>query len=265
MTLDEFLSGFENELSGVISKKGGPLEEELKYAALGGGKRLRPSAVFYGARAVSDSPDPRGLSSLAAAIELVHCYSLVHDDLPAMDNDDYRRGKLTVHKKFGEANAILTGDMLLTLAADTLASGACGFGIKFAEAARFITLAAAKMADGQTYDLAGMKTREEFIEMYKLKTSALFEGAFCAGAAYAGADNETLEIIGEYAIDLGLAFQLADDLIDDDPESVIGAIGHAETEALLKEYTDRAISAAGGLQRGEALAALAERLLKRSF
>ena len=233
----------------------------MRYACFGGGKRVRPVGVYLGAASVSAAPPLDEVLSLAGAIELVHSSSLVHDDLPAMDNDDYRRGRLTVHKKFGEAAAILVGDALLSRAAQVLASGAVQFGRKYAAAAAVMTKAAEDMVRGQVYDLAGMRTEEEFRKMYALKTGALIRAAFVAGATVAGADDKQIRLVAEYAEALGLGFQIADDLLDEGEEnSLVAVIGAERGRKLLDECTERAVRCAGGLPFGEELAAFAEQL-----
>lgn len=146
----EFLAMFEHALKDAVGDDAFTIDEGMRYATLDGGKRVRPMCVYLSARAVGDA-DADEIVRLAVGVELVHNYSLVHDDLPAMDNDDYRRGKLSVHKKFGHANGILIGDQLLTLASCKLLDGARVYGTRFARAAQEITFAAKKWcADKQS-------------------------------------------------------------------------------------------------------------------
>lgn len=243
----EFLPLFEEKLAAVLdgARTRSALDEPMRYACMGGGKRVRPVCVALGALAAGGDPLSERTTELAVAIELVHSYSLVHDDLPAMDNDDMRRGKPTVHKAFGEATAILAGDALLTLAARVCTEGAATHGAAFAAAGREIMRGAYDMAAGQAFDLAGMRTKEEFLAMYSLKTGALIRSAVRAGAVLWGADGETLAAAEEYASALGLAFQLADDLLDiGEQGSIVSAIGEAETRRMLEECTKRAVAAA---------------------
>ena len=186
MTTAEFRELFERCFATLFDGES-EFDDALRYACFGGGKRVRPVGVWLGASAVNAAPPVDEVLSLACAIELIHSYSLVHDDLPAMDNDDYRRGRLTVHKKFGEAAGILAGDALLSRAAKVLASGAVQFGASYAAAAQVMTSAAEDMVRGQVLDLGGMRTEEEFRTMYALKTGALFRAAFLSGAIAAGA------------------------------------------------------------------------------
>jgi farnesyl diphosphate synthase len=203
------------------------LRSATRYAVLGQGKRLRPFLVVQSARlfGVSDSQALR----VGAALEALHCYSLVHDDLPAMDNDDLRRGQPTVHRKFDEATAILVGDGLLTLAFEILADDATH---PSAEVRVQLVFALAKaageagMVGGQMLDLEadarGFNSCDEIAAMQRRKTGALFRFACEAGAIMAEADRKALR---QYADDIGLAFQIADDILD--VESSAEALGKA--------------------------------------
>ncbi len=261
LSQQEFLGEFQKYLECNLRAGGFALEDAMLYASADGGKRIRPTLVRLGALAVGDA-NLEDVLSIAYAVELVHSYSLVHDDLPAMDDDDFRRGKLSVHKKFGEANGILTGDALLTEAARRLIKTAKGKGKYYLSACDEILQGAEKMVNGQVKDLAGCKTKEEYLATYADKTGALILAAFRAGAILAGAKD--LDVATEYAKHLGLAFQLADDLLDDDDEpSIISAIGKEETKTLLKEETAKAVEAAGHLENSEELIAFANMLCVR--
>ncbi len=189
---------------------GNRLRDAMRYAALGQGKRLRPFFVLESAKLFDVSP-ARALD-VACALECVHCYSLVHDDLPAMDNDDLRRGLPTTHRKFDEATAILAGDGLLTFAFEILAK---------AQEPSSIILALASaagphgMVGGQMNDIEaetkGFSSLTEISAMQRMKTGALFEFACTSGAVMAGADVTPLKA---YADHIGLAFQIADDILD---------------------------------------------------
>jgi farnesyl diphosphate synthase len=192
------------------------LTEAMRYAVLGGGKRLRPFVLIEAARLFGTEGE--GVVRAAAALECVHCYSLVHDDLPAMDDDDLRRGRPTVHRAFDEATAILVGDALLTLAFAILADPATDpdAEIRAALAAGLAGEAGAGgMAGGQALDLAGEGKalgEEEIAALQAMKTGALFRYAAEAGATLGrAADPEPLAL---YGAALGSAFQLADDLLD---------------------------------------------------
>lgn len=263
MTTAEFRELFERRFAALFEGES-EFDDALRYACFGGGKRVRPVGVWLGASAVNAAPPVDEVISLACAIELIHSYSLVHDDLPAMDNDDYRRGRLTVHKKFGEAAGILVGDMLLSRAAGVLVEGAVKFGADFAVAARVMADAAADMVRGQVLDLQGMRTEEEFGAMYALKTGALFRAAFLAGAIAAGATEEERERVSAYAEALGLGFQIADDLLDEGEESsLVTVVGGKAARELLEKCTLEAVACAASLPHGEELAAFAEQLRTR--
>ena len=190
----------------------------MRHGVLNGGKRLRPFLVLESA-AIFDADEDAALR-VAAALECVHCYSLIHDDLPAMDNDDMRRGQPTVHRAFDEATAILAGDSLLTLAFDIIADEAT---VLDAERRAALVLALARasgiggMAGGQALDLDAQRSHPEesgIIELQAMKTGALIRFACEAGAIAAGASSVDRERLGEFGSAIGLAFQLADDLLD---------------------------------------------------
>ncbi|TRC92468.1 polyprenyl synthetase family protein [Mesorhizobium sp. WSM4306] len=190
----------------------------MRHGVLNGGKRLRPflvmeSAALFGA-------DGEAASRVAAALECVHCYSLIHDDLPSMDDDDLRRGQPTVHKAFDEATAILAGDALLTLAFDILADEATALPAE-RRAALVLALARAAgaggMVGGQTLDLEAERIRPDeagIIRLQAMKTGALIRFACEAGAIVAGAAPQDRDRLAEFGSAVGLAFQLADDLLD---------------------------------------------------
>ena len=211
----------ESVLDGILATDGAPetrIYDAMRYTTLGGGKRLRPFLVTESAR-LFDVPKLSALRT-GAALELIHCYSLVHDDLPAMDDDDLRRGKPTVHKKFDEATAILAGDGLLTMAFEVLADPATHPDAAIRAA---LVLAIAKaagvrgMVGGQMIDLeAETKTLNlrEITQLQQLKTGALIGFACEAGAILGRAPAEARKALRAYADTLGLAFQIADDLLD---------------------------------------------------
>lgn len=213
--LRQAAAGTDAILDALLTSSASPrLLDAMRYAALGGGKRLRPFLVIESAK-LFNAP---GALRVGAALECVHCYSLVHDDLPAMDNDDTRRGKPTVHRTFDEATAILAGDSLLTLAFEILAAPEThpDAGIRntlVLELARASGMNG--MAGGQMLDIEAETARHSAIEpimrIQNLKTGTLFRFACEAGAILGGGDREPLR---RYADDIGLAFQIADDLLD---------------------------------------------------
>ena len=204
-------------LGQLLSQSASPrLSSAMRYAALGAGKRLRPFLVLESARLFKV---PRAWAlRVGAALECVHCYSLVHDDLPAMDDDDLRRGKPTAHKKFDEATAILAGDSLLTLAFEILAHEDTHPDAK-TRGTLILELAKASgkdgMAGGQMLDIEAEKesssSLEQIMRIQSHKTGALFRFACETGAIMADADRSALR---RYADDIGLAFQITDDLLD---------------------------------------------------
>ncbi len=213
----------ETTLDRLIPRGDGPEKRvfaAMRYACLNGGKRLRPFLVLESAK-LFGVPRGRALRT-GAAIEFVHCYSLVHDDLPAMDNDDLRRGQPTCHKKFDEATAILAGDGLLTLAFETLAqeethpSAAVRSELVAALAGG---AGATGMVGGQMFDLDAERNGASYslvdvIRLQSMKTGRLIDFACRAGAILGEAPVEARAALSAYARDLGLAFQIADDLLD---------------------------------------------------
>ncbi|MFB9983091.1 polyprenyl synthetase family protein [Mesorhizobium kowhaii] len=204
-------------LSGEIARPD-RLMAAMRHGVLNGGKRLRPFLVMESAALFSADGD--AALRVAAALECVHCYSLIHDDLPAMDNDDLRRGQPTVHKAFDEATAILAGDALLTLAFDIIAGEAT---VLPAERRAALVLALARaagaggMVGGQKLDLEAEQVPPDeagIIRLQAMKTGALIRFACEAGALIAGAPAEDRERLAEFGSAIGLAFQLADDLLD---------------------------------------------------
>jgi geranylgeranyl diphosphate synthase type II len=193
----------------------GRLGEAIRYSLLGPGKRLRPMLVLLAAQACGGTAE--AALPAACAVEMVHAYSLIHDDLPAMDNDDLRRGRPTCHKQFGEAVAILAGDALLALAFEVLAKGVqpparaaacCG---ALAEAA-----GACHLVGGQADDIGGQlgRSAEALESMHGRKTGAMIAVSLVLGAMTAGADARQTEALTQYGRRLGLAFQIIDDVLD---------------------------------------------------
>ena len=219
--LKETARDVEEVLEKILSTESGyegRLSESMRYATLGGGKRFRPFLVATSAALFSASRS--SALRVAAAVELVHCYSLVHDDLPAMDDDDLRRGQPTVHKKFDEATAILAGDALLTLAFEVLADPRTHEdGSVRAEIIAALAVAAGPhgMVGGQMLDLVAETVEldmEGIAHLQRLKTGALIKFCCEAGAILGTASSETREALLNYAYELGLTFQITDDLLD---------------------------------------------------
>lgn len=193
------------------------LARAMEYSLLGGGKRLRPVLLMAAADAVNGTGEK--FLTVASAFEMVHTYSLIHDDLPAMDNDDYRRGKLTNHKVFGEATAILAGDALLTLAFEVITrqknisqAALLSVIIELSTAAGAGGMVGGQVIDleseGKTIDMATLR------KMHLGKTGALFRAAIRSGAILANANAAQLNALTRYAENFGLAFQITDDILD---------------------------------------------------
>ncbi|MGI9014511.1 MAG: polyprenyl synthetase family protein [Phycisphaerales bacterium] len=192
------------------------LREALAYSLLGGGKRLRPLLTVL----ACDACGGRWQNALpaAAATEMIHAFSLVHDDLPAMDDDDLRRGRPTVHRKFGEAMAILVGDALQSLAAQVILSGQCPESAT-CTLLRELTTASTAMIVGQVFDTIGgqpasLSPAARLTSIHEHKTGALIRASARMGAICAEADSETLAAISQYGEAVGHMFQIVDDLID---------------------------------------------------
>ena len=194
--------------------------EAMNYSVMAGGKRLRPMLMNETYRMFGGTG--RVVQPLMAAIEMVHTYSLVHDDLPAMDNDRYRRGKLTTHAKYGHAMGVLAGDGLLNYAFETaMTAFDCGEDpVTVANALKILGRKAGiyGMIGGQVVDvqLTGKAIDQETLDfIYELKTGALLEASMMVGAVLAGASDEEVTAIGQIASDVGLAFQIRDDILDE--------------------------------------------------
>lgn len=205
---------FERVLSDYLQAypvKFSPVWDAMVYAVCAGGKRVRPALAYMGAKIAGGSMERA--DKVALGVEFIHNYSLIHDDLPCMDDDDLRRGRPTVHKAFGEGTAVLAGDALLNLAFECVG----GEG----ETAKYIAKQSGMcgMAGGQCLDLAntsnaGVQGEEWLDKINSLKTSALFKAALAGGAMICGADGELICALEEYADCLGKVFQIVDDILD---------------------------------------------------
>lgn len=195
------------------------IHEAMHYSIFAGGKRLRPILCMAGVEALGQ--DHRSILPVACSLEMIHTYSLIHDDLPAMDNDDYRRGKPTNHKVFGQGIAILAGDALLTLAFEVLARYGLSHGksSETMEVIKEISLSSGTMGmiGGQVVDIKseGKEIDEETLKyIHTRKTGALFRASLCSGGILAGASPVQIASLSNYADKFGLAFQITDDLLD---------------------------------------------------
>jgi len=225
MTLAEYMAAQQKAVDAALERWVPPKEVNpatihgaMRYSLFAGGKRIRPLLAIAAAQAVSDAPI--GIESCACALEMIHTYSLIHDDLPALDNDDLRRGRPTCHKVFGDAMAILAGDALLTLACEVLAK------MEFADARTRIELVGelatasgtvGGMIGGQVNDIEGegKHPTERLLEsIHRAKTGALLRASVRMGAIYAGAGEDQLAAISTFGEHVGLAFQIVDDILD---------------------------------------------------
>ncbi len=265
--LEESRAAIDRHLEGLLPPPAEPpalLHDAMRYAVFSGGKRLRP-ALAFGASLACDR-EPEAVLPVAAAVELVHAYSLVHDDLPAMDDDEERRGRPTVHVRFGEAMAILVGDALLAEAFRCLARGRCGIDVVelLADAA-----GSRALVGGQVDDLSFSQeaaTAEAVSEIHDRKTGALFTFAVTAAARSVGASPDTLAHLAGYARAYGLAFQLVDDLEDAEPEecSILAVLPVDEVRRLVEEHVGAALRELETLPPGaDVLRGLAEQLRLR--
>jgi len=228
-TIRETAALIETALDKMLMPADGPLGrvvDAMRHGTLDGGKRLRPFLVIAAAD-MFECPRARSIR-VGCAVEMIHCYSLVHDDLPAMDDSDLRRGRPSVHKAFDDATAILAGDALLTQAFEILAEDKthpdanirCVIALELARASGKIGMVGGQMIDIYTeqkaFDIAGVT------ELQELKTGALIHFSAIAGGLVGGAQKEEVDALSAYAKDLGLAFQIVDDLLDiySDPETL---------------------------------------------
>lgn len=230
--IDQEKQLFETELKNILEEKNIPesLLNSMSYSLFAGGKRLRPILLLASYNTFASNKEK--VFKTAAALEMIHTYSLIHDDLPAMDDDDYRRGKLTNHKKFDEATAILAGDALLTYAFELIANDDL---LKEQEKVYILkSLAKASgpegMVAGQILDMEGETkslTLEELETIHELKTGRLINFAISAGAFLADTSIEQREYLEQFAYYLGLIFQVQDDILDviGDPEKIGKPIG----------------------------------------
>ncbi len=228
LKLNDVAAQVEEALEGLLSpqaragetRRPARLLAAMRHAALGGGKRLRPFLTLETAALFDVAPE--AAMRAACALEMVHCYSLVHDDLPAMDDDDLRRGRPTVHKAYDEATAILAGDSLLTFAFDILADPATHDDPALrCQLVRHLALASGLggMAGGQALDLEAERsdkplTMDEVLEMQAMKTGALLHHAVEAGALLGRASPAQMRRLSRFGTLIGAAFQIADDLLD---------------------------------------------------
>ena len=267
--LEEYLNAYPVKLS--------PVWDAVVYAVTAGGKRVRPTLAYMGAKiagGVCEKAD-----KVALGVEFIHNYSLIHDDLPCMDNDDLRRGRPTVHKAFGEGTAVLAGDALLNMAFECVS----GEG----KAAKYIAVQSGMrgMVGGQCLDLAnssnaGVEGESRLDEINSLKTSALFKAALAGGAIAGGADDKLVAALEEYADCLGKVFQIVDDILDAQSSAevlgksvgqdekngkvtYVSLLGLDKAKEKAKAINEAGKTALAGISGAEELLTLADSLLSR--
>ncbi|MHC4924874.1 MAG: polyprenyl synthetase family protein [Planctomycetota bacterium] len=286
--LNQFLRDSAHRVDAALEQTLPPEEIEpraihraMRYSVFAGGKRLRPALVFLGARCAGGDDDD--VLPVACAVEMIHTYSLIHDDLPAMDDDDLRRGKPSCHAVFGEAHAILAGDALHTLAFETLAG--YGDGSRVADLVGETARACGTlgMVGGQVADLEneGQPPDVQVVEgIHRRKTGALITACLRLGAIAAGGGEEVLRQVTHYGDLLGLAFQIVDDVLDEEGESedlgktpgkdrrrgkmtYPAALGIEASRTRARDLAAGAREAAESLLAGDLLANLADLVVQR--
>ena len=274
----------ENAIDAVFSSDIAPetsVSEAMRYSLEAGGKRIRPSLVMEFCRVVSG--DYKKSIDAAVAIEMIHTFSLIHDDLPCMDDDDFRRGKPSCHKKFGESTALLAGDALENLAFRVILSSDYDDGVK-SHLLSELSDATARMIDGQVKDLSFLEresvSERELLEMYSLKTCALIECSTVMGCICGGADETKIASAREYAHNLGLAFQIRDDILDiigDEKElgkpigsdadnqkiTIASVMGIEKASELAEKYSNDALDKLESFENNDFLKDLTKSLLER--
>lgn len=259
-----------------------PIYRSMRYSLFAGGKRLRPVLCMAACETLGGNPGD--VLPVAAAIEMVHTYSLIHDDLPAMDNDDFRRGKPTNHKLFGEAIAILAGDALLTLSFDTLLRGPYDSEV----GSRLIKLLAAAggtrgMIGGQVLDMVNETkglSKEELQQLHSMKTAALIRFSVMSPAVVLRSGDKIESALSRYGSEVGLAFQIVDDVLDvegttetlgktagkDEKSGKVtypSLIGISESKKLAKDLIENAVAEVASFDRHSYLRLLATQILER--
>jgi len=261
MTLAEYMAAEQKAVDTALNRwvpredqNPATIHRAMRYSLFAGGKRIRPLLAIAAAQAVSDAPV--GIEFCACALEMIHTYSLIHDDLPALDNDDLRRGRPTCHKVFGDAMAILAGDALLTLAFEVLARLDQTDGSRRIELVGELATASGTvdgMIGGQVNDIEGEgkhPTARLLESIHRAKTGALLRASVRMGGIYAGADADQLAALTSFGEHVGLAFQMVDDILDVEQSSE--ALGKtAGKDAAQKKITFPAVY---GIERSREMA-----------
>ena len=276
--VESYLKDFYVPFHGAPQKD---LYKAMEYSLLAGGKRLRPIFAFEFCRLCGR--DWKDAAPFAAAVEMIHTYSLIHDDLPCMDNDDYRRGRLTNHKIFGEGMAVLAGDALLTDAFMVASKAKLVRPEDMATAIGLLAECAGSpgMVGGQVLDIMSQErelSEQEVLDIQSRKTGALINAACALGAIAGGASDGQFEAACQFAAGLGLAFQIRDDMldvigtqselgkatgVDGEKNTFVRLYGLEKCEELVKKYTDYAISALSVFEDTEYIITLAHSLTTR--
>lgn len=275
MNKEEFIKILNNNKTDIDERvrayfsKESLIDQTMTYAA-DGGKRIRASLYLESKKMFSEMLTENDYK-MAIAIEFIHAYSLVHDDLPAMDNDDYRRGMESLHKKYGEDLAILTGDALLNEAAIILFDLAIDDKI-YLKACKYIMERASKrgMIKGQILDLRkdAKVDKSYLLEVYSKKTSDLFKAACIGAALSSNASDKEIKLLTAYAENLGLAFQIQDDLLEDtyeDELNILNVMTEEEAISLLDSINKEARDAISNFSHNDFLTYLIDYLSKRSY
>ena len=277
--IEKYLSDWYTRFHDLPQKS---LFEAMEYSLLAGGKRLRPVLAFEFCRMCGT--DWKAAAPFAAAVEMIHTYSLIHDDLPSMDNDDFRRGRPTNHKVYGEAMAILAGDALLTDAFAVAATAQLPEPADMAFAIATLSECAGSlgMVGGQVLDIQAEQrecTEEDILAIQSRKTGALINAACVLGTIAGGGNEEHIEAASKFAAALGLAFQIRDDMLyvigtveemgkgvgtDADKNTFVRLYGLEKCEELVQQYTDYAIASLDVFDDTKQLIALAKSLTGRT-
>lgn len=283
--MERYRQAVEDYLAALFTEKNpwADLYEAMRYSLLSGGKRIRPLLTLEFARLCGLGEDWAKALPVACALEMVHTYSLIHDDLPCMDDDDLRRGRPTNHKVYGETMAVLAGDALQPEAYRLIltAPGLCAEARAKCGAILANASGACGMVAGQVLDtLHAPKTEEELSQVHRLKTGAMIAGACQMGAAAAGGSEEDLALAREYGFQLGMAFQVRDDMLDvcgsegvfgkpigSDKESgkvtFVDLLGMEGCGRMVEACTEKALLAVKDLDRDGELSRLAKALATR--
>lgn len=284
--MQEYVDLVEATLKKYIKAENNPqkkIYEAVEYSLMAGGKRLRPVIMMMTAKMLGKSPNT--VLPFAAAIEMIHTYSLIHDDLPAMDDDDLRRGRPTNHKVFGEAMAILAGDALLTKAFE-VASDFDDETVSRERVLRAISVLAKSagadgMVGGQVVDIESRNEDAELLKyLHSLKTGALIKASGMIGAILSGANDEEISAVESFCENLGIAFQIQDDILDvvgseeelgkpigsdaeNEKSTYVTIFGIEKAQKMAEDYTNMAIESLGMFENSHELAELAKKLMGR--